>query len=96
MTQHSSLASSATVHIFRSKRDTYGDVMWSMVYVDHMSGRRVYGRVDSRSSVLAAFPDAYHCDTELGIREYNRTTKDWGNAGCTCTELQTYVKRGLH
>jgi len=96
MTLPSSPVYSATVHIFHSKRDSYGNVYWSMMYVDHSSGKRVYGRISGgRSNITWAFPDAYHCDTELGIRDYNRTIKDWGYAGCTCDELQAYVKKGL-
>jgi hypothetical protein len=89
-------AFTATVHIYHSKRDTYGNAYWAMTYVDHMTGARVYGRVSGgRSNITWAFPDAHHCDTQLGIREFKQTTKDWGHAGCTCTELQAYVQKGL-
>ena len=86
----------ATIHIYHSRRDMYGNVYWSMIYVDHATGKRIYGTVSGgRSNITCAFPNCYHCDTELGIRDYNRTTKDWGYAGCTRDELQTYVQKGL-
>lgn len=96
MSQITNQAFQATVHIYHSRRDTYGNVYWAMVYVDHMSGKRVAGTISGgRSDITWAFPTAYHCDTELPIRKFNKTTSGWGYAGCTCEQLQAYVQKGL-
>jgi hypothetical protein len=66
---------------------------WAFVY--HTKGSRVYGQADSRTEIVEAFPAAYFVDTALSVRDFEYTTNDWGYAGCTCEQLQTYVKKGL-
>jgi len=85
----------ATVIIYRSRKDMYAKVYWAMVYVDHRSGQFVRGTAVNRSTIVDAFPDACIWDTELPIREFKKATKEWGDAGCTCNELQAYVQKGL-
>jgi len=85
----------ATVLVYHSRKDIYGVVRWAMVYVDHRSGEFVRGGVFSRSVVVDAFPDACIWDVELPVREFKTGTKDWGYAGYTSDQLQTYVQKGL-
>ncbi len=93
MSEHSNPRFPATVHIYHTRHPetTY----WAFVYLDHTSEVRVYGWCVSRTEIVEAFPAAYFVDTALSVRDFEYTTNDWGYAGCTCEQLQAYVKKGL-
>jgi hypothetical protein len=82
----------ATIFIYYTRDGK--DARWAFTFRDP-KGDRVYGIADSRSAIVAAFPSAHCVDNGLPLQSFEYTTEGWGYAGCTCEQLQTYVKKGL-
>jgi hypothetical protein len=41
------------------------------------------------------WPEVHYTVCEMGIRDFNRMTKEWAYAGCPPADLADYIKRTL-
>lgn len=93
----------ATLKAINSRRDVYGNCYWAFVYTDHESGQQVCGKISGGESNINGIRrcmdrvDGWDSgirseNEELGIRDFNRMTKNWDYAGCTPEELAQFIK----
>ncbi len=88
----------ATIQIFVSKRDIYGNVYGAFAYTDHATGKVVKGLVGSHGNVATTFrySDGFLVHTEvMPIRQWNRLTKGWEYAGDGCEDTQKFISEKL-
>ncbi len=96
----------AALEILNSRRDTFGNCYFAFCYTDIKTGRSVFGTTSGGDSNISAvfnhrqwknLPwDAIRTSRqELGVRDFNRTTKEWPHAGCTPEEIGNFIKAGL-
>lgn len=91
------------LHIIHSKRDLNGNVYWAFVYEDTETGKSVTGRISGgESNILAArfnlvedSNSIRYTSTELKIREFNRTVKEYPYAGCHPLTIAAFIKQSV-
>ena len=86
-----------------SRSDTYGNRYFAFKYTDVKTGKQVEGTISGGESNVYSIvrelghpsETVHYIRTELPIREYNRTVKGWGYAGCTASELVAFITKQL-
>lgn len=83
-----------------------GGNQWAFAWTDCATGAQVQALISGGDSNIRSMVfylnggswephSTYHYDSELGKREFNRTTKDWPYAGCHPEELAKFVRENL-
>jgi hypothetical protein len=94
----------AILECLNSKGDSYGSRYWAFRWIDTATGREVEGTVCGGESNISAivremgltWQTCRYTRREMGIREFNRMTKDWRHAGCRPEALAAYIRRALN
>lgn len=83
-----------------------GERQWAFAWVDCATGESVQAMISGGDSNIRSMVfhlnggswephSTYQYVSELGKREFNRTTKDWPYAGCHPEELAKFVRENL-
>lgn len=98
----------ANLFIYNSKMDFAGNCYWFFRYFDKASGKTVEGKISGGDSNIRQMlyymgdkegwpaQGEYNVFTqEMGIRSFDRATKNMEYAGCTGKDLAEFVKKKL-
>lgn len=88
----------ATVNVFYSKPDIYGNTYGAFAYTDHTTGKVVKGLVGSGRNIGCVYrhSDGYLIHEEsMPIRQWNRLTKSWEYAGNGLEDTMEWVNKKL-
>lgn len=103
----SSTPKTGTLEIINSRADRNGNRYWACRYTDHATGRVAQGTTTGGESNINATrlhlnPKVDGWDgsiivraTELGIRDFNRTTRDWPHFGCLPQDIAANIRAAL-
>ncbi len=86
---------------YHSKRDTYGNVYWAFAWTDTETRHQAHGKIcGGESNLMVAIRhmdlgDVFTVTKQLGVRDFNRLTKDWPHAGCTPDEIAACIRSQL-
>ncbi len=90
------------LEILHSKRDYAGNCYWAFRFTDCMTGKTVCATVSGGQSNIEGIPfylngeswephDTRTMISPLGIREFDRTVKQWPHGGCHPKELAAFI-----
>jgi len=95
----------SVLEAINSRRDIYGNCYWAFRFTDLATGEVVTGKISGGESNINAIRCNWSGDdwdrgirfdkTELGIREFDRLTKNWEYAGCSPEDLAAFIKSRL-
>ena len=88
-----------------SKRDIYANCYWAFTYVDAETGNVFNATISGTNNNISIarrfisdgvneFNDGNHIvyeEREMGIREFNKYTKNWPYAGCTPQDIAGWI-----
>jgi len=96
----------ARLEAIHSKRDANGNTYWAMRFVDYATGKVVVGTISGGegniNGIRYGWSDPRDYDhsieyvaVEMGIRDFNRLTKNWPHVECGSEDLQKFIKDTL-
>ncbi len=92
------------LNCINSRADMYGNRYWAFAYTEVATGRQVNDQVSGGESNICAiiremgqtYETVHYTRYEMPIREFNRTVKKWGYAGCRPEELVSFIHSKLY